>query len=150
MQTGTISTTETIAAIFSDERQARMAMRELEAQGFKHTWIGTVRAGEALKDIPVVESADGGGMFETIGRFFGGEGDRSLHAVLTSHGITSERARRLVRDIAPGNAVLTVEVEEIGGRALETLEAHGGNVGRESSRDIEDATEVHERSSGFV
>jgi hypothetical protein len=150
MQTGTLHTTKAIAAIFPNEQQARKVMHELGEQGFKQVWLGTVRAGEGLQDMPIVEDADGGGAFESIGRFFGGEGDRSLHAVLTSQGIPSERARHLVTNVAPGNVVLSVATEDIEGRALETIEAHGGDTGREAEPYLENSPEIHERSSGFV
>lgn len=123
---------QAIAAIFPDERHARMAMQELEELGFKRSWMGVIRGGDAGSNMPIVDSAHGGGMFESIGRIFGGEGDRSLHSVLTSHGIPSEQAAALVSRVQPSNAIVTIEVDEVPERAIETLEAHSGDVGRPS------------------
>lgn len=151
MEVETTKNAVTVAAIFPDEVLAHAAMRELEQLGFKDAWVGVVRAGEFLtNDIPIVDAADGGGVAEAIGRFFGGEGDRSLHAVLTSRGITSERARRLVREVRPQNAVLTVEIEGLDGRALETIEAFGGDIGRNAAPEGEAIPDLQERSAGFA
>jgi hypothetical protein len=151
MEVETTKRAETVAAIFPNEASAHAAMRELEQIGFRDAWVGVVRAGEFLtNDIPIVDGAEGGGVCEAIGRFFGGEGDRSLHAVLTSRGITSERARRLVREVRPGNAVLTVVIEGVDGRALETIEAYGGDIGRNVASEGEVIPDLQERSAGFA
>jgi hypothetical protein len=151
MEVETKNKAETVAAIFPDEALARAAMRELEQIGFKDAWIGVVRAGEFLtNDIPIVDAAEGGGIFEAVGRFFGGEGDRSLHAVLTSRGITSERARCLVREVRPRNAVLTVEIEGSDGRALEAIEAFGGDIGRNALPEGDAVPDLIDRSAGFA
>ena len=149
MATGTTQA-EAIAAIFPDESHARMAMRELDKLGFKHAWIGIIRSGEGFDYLPIVESADGGGVFEAIGRVFGGEGDRPLHTVLTSHGISTEQARLLASRVRPYNAVLTVDVEDVPERAIETIEAHGGDVGRPGVKRSERNVGLFDPSAVFL
>ena len=141
---------EAIAAIFPDERHARMAMRELDELGFRRSWIGIIRTSENFENLPIVDAADGGGMFEAIGRMFGGEGDRSLQSVLTSHGIPTEQAALLVSHVSPQNAVLTVEVEELPERAIEVIEAHGGDVGRPTVLRADRSGPIFDSSAVFL
>jgi hypothetical protein len=114
----------TIAAIFATEHDARDGIKNLHKAGFKKTWLGKMREADRDTGEPTVE-ADGGG----IARFLSaGAERRPLHKALMERGLSETQAQAVESDIAPGNIIVTVYGEDNPDRAAECLQDAKGAV----------------------
>lgn len=113
----------TLAAIFATQKDAREALKDLHKAGFKTTWLGITRTPDGDTGEPTVEDPSG------LARFISAGGDRqSLHKALIAHGIGESQAQRIEREIAPGCAIVTVYGEDNPEKVAELLDAHKGHV----------------------
>jgi len=118
----------TVAAVFTDRESARDALAELHDSGFHRVWLGVTHLNLDDAGEPSLESGGAGGFFESVGRFFSGEGShaRGLHEALVHHGLSEQQARRIDATIEPGNAVVTVDGNDDPGEAMRILRQSGG------------------------
>ncbi len=113
----------TIAAIFAVEHDARSAIKSLHKAGFKKTWLGKTREADRDTGEPTVETTD------AIARFLSaGMERRPLHKALVEHGVSQVQAESIEADIAPGCIVVTVYGEDNPQRAAELLADDKGQV----------------------
>ncbi|MBC5800988.1 MAG: YsnF/AvaK domain-containing protein [Candidatus Eremiobacteraeota bacterium] len=120
----------TLAAVFTNKDDAKSAIHQLHDAGFRECWLGVTR-GDAATGETTIESG-GGGMLDSIGRFFSGEPTHghgnALHEALTAHGLREDEARRLEASVAPNSAIVTVDGENDPDEARDILEQCGGRV----------------------
>ncbi len=122
----------TIAATFSDRESAKKALTELHDAGFRSVWLG-VTHGDATSSAGATVASDdaaNGGIMNSLGRFFSGEGaqEQALHQALIAHGLSDDQAWRVEATVPAGTAIVTVDAENDADEALETLQMHGGNA----------------------
>jgi hypothetical protein len=121
---GTTQLTNTLAAVFATEHDARAAIKDLHKAGFKKTWLGKMLPDDRKTGEPAVEEA-GGQML----RFFSGDPTKKpLHKALLEQGVSESQASELEQDVAPGCAVLTVYGEDNPSKARDVLVANKGDV----------------------
>jgi hypothetical protein len=119
---GSDRTSNTIAAIFATDRDAREAIKELHKAGFKKTWLGKTHAADTQTGDTLVEDASGG----PIGRFFAG--NLTLRRALVSRGISELQAANVEDSIAVGCSIVTVYGEDNPDRASQVLADFKGDV----------------------
>ncbi len=122
----------TIAATFADRGTAQKALTDLHDAGFRNLWLG-VTHGDATTGAGATvasEGAAGGGMMDSLGRFFSGQGaqEQVLHQALMAHGLSNDQARRLEATLPAGAAIVTVDGENDPNEAVDILQTNGGNV----------------------
>jgi uncharacterized protein (TIGR02271 family) len=122
----------TIAATFPDRANAHEALTKLHDAGFRKVWLG-VTHGDATTGTGATvasEGTTGGGIMESLGRFFTGEGaqEQALHQALIAHGLSDAQARRLEASVPAGAAIVTADGENDRNEAIEILQNNGGNV----------------------
>ena len=113
----------TIAAIFAVERDARSAIKSLHKSGFKKTWLGKTREADRDTGEPMVEATDAMARFLSAGME-----RRPLHKALVERGVSQAQAESIEADIAPGCTVVTVYGEDNPQRAAELLADDKGQV----------------------
>jgi uncharacterized protein (TIGR02271 family) len=123
---------DTIAATFPDRSTAHKALTNLHDAGFRNVWLG-VTHGDATTGAGATvasEGVTGGGMMDSLGRFFRGEGvqEQALHQALIAHGLSDDQARRLEATLPAGAAIVTVDGENNPDEAGEILQTNGGTV----------------------
>lgn len=111
----------TLAAVYATQTDAREAIKELHKVGFKQTWLGLTKPADSTSGEPMVEDPSG------LARFIGGD-RMSLRRALLQHGISQTQAERIEGEIAPGCAIVTAYGEDNPMRAREVLEAHKGQI----------------------
>ncbi len=125
------SNVATIAATFPDRDSAKDALTDLHHAGFRNVWLG-VTHGDALTSggATVASAGAGGGVMDSLGRFFSGEGaqEQALHQALIGRGLTESQARRLEASVSAGAAIVTVDGENDPDEAIDILQSNGGNV----------------------
>jgi hypothetical protein len=112
----------TIAAIFATDHDAREAIKELHKAGFKKTWLGKTHAADTQTGDTLVEDANGG----PIGRFF--SGNLTLRRALVSRGVSELQAANVEDSIAVGCSILTAYGEDNPDRAVQILTDFKGDV----------------------
>jgi uncharacterized protein (TIGR02271 family) len=132
--TGANDTPRTMVAVFRDRESAREALSELHNDGYRDTWLGitqgaatTASAGGSTS--VTVQSEEGGGLKEALGRFFsGGESEQSLHQALINRGVSEAQAQRIDQTALPGSAIVTVDPENDLAGVVTILRRYGGEV----------------------
>lgn len=115
--------TNTLAAIFATQHDARDAIKDLHKAGFKKTWLGTLSAPDGDTGEPMVEDPGG------LARFISAGGDRmSLHKSLIQHGVGEQQAERIEREVATGCVIVTVYGEDNPTKVEELLDVHKGHI----------------------
>jgi len=120
----------TIAATFSDRASAHDALLDLRDAGFHNVWLGVTHGEPSGAGVTVADGSSGGGIMESIGRFFSGEGpqEQALHRALIGRGLSDAEARRLEATVPVGSAIVTVESENASSQAIDILRENGGVV----------------------
>jgi uncharacterized protein (TIGR02271 family) len=120
----------TIAAAFTDREAARSALTELHDAGFRNVWLGVTHGDATTGAGTTVVSETAGGVMDSIGRFFSGEGtqEQALHQALVARGLGDAQARRLEATLPAGSAIVTVDGENDATEAIEILQDCGGDV----------------------
>lgn len=122
--TGTSQLSNTLAAVFATEHDAREAIKDLHKAGFKKTWLGRILPADRNTGEPVVEETAG-----SVSRFFSGDvGKRPLSRALIEHGASEDQAAAIEDDVAPGCAILTVYGEDNPTVAQQLLANNKGSV----------------------
>jgi len=121
---GTSQLSNTIAAVFATEHDARAAIKDLHKAGFRKTWLGRILPADRYTGEPVVEETGGG-----LTRFFSGDlSKRPLSKALVEHGASEDQAAQIENDVAPGCAILTVYAEDNPAKARELLAGNKADV----------------------
>jgi hypothetical protein len=111
----------TLAAVFATERDARDGIKELHKAGFKRTWLGVAKQADRKSGEPLVEDKQGLGAL-----FFPDQ--TTLRKALLDTGVSAWQADEVTSRVAPGCAVLTVYAEDNPQRAAELLEMAKGDL----------------------
>ena len=146
----------TIAAIFDTPDQAKAALKDLHEAKFHKTWMGITStnvstgtpsgtydratgtftpdsATSATDGEHVVETAAGGGIGETLSRFFGENNQQSLHDALIKQGVPASDAMALDHRMHDGGAVITVQVDDRYDEAVRILQQERGEIASSGS-----------------
>lgn len=116
------SLSNTLAAVYATERDAREAIKDLHKAGFKQTWLGMTQPADSMTGAAMVEETGG------LGRFISAGDRMPLHKALLRHGISETQAERIEDDIAPGCAIVTAYGEDNPAKAREILTVRKGQV----------------------
>ncbi|GAC1444855.1 MAG: hypothetical protein PVSMB8_13110 [Vulcanimicrobiaceae bacterium] len=117
------SLSNTLAAVYATQKDAREAIKELHKAGFKQTWLGMTKPADSATGEPMVEDPG------SLSRFISAGGDRMpLHRALLQHGISETQAEQIESEIAPGCAIVTAYGEDNPAKAHELLTLHKGQV----------------------
>ena len=112
----------TVAAVYATQSDARNAIKDLHKAGFKQTWLGLTKPADTQSGETMVEDTSG------LGRFLSLSDRMPLHKALLSRGITEPQAVNIEGEIAPGCAIITVYGEDNPMRAQELMTEHKGQV----------------------
>jgi hypothetical protein len=105
---GVSQLSNTLAAVFATEHDARAAIKDLHKAGFKKTWLGKILPADQYTGQPLVEEPG-----TQFARFISGDpAKRPLLKALLAQGVSEAQASELEEDVAPGCAVLTVYGED--------------------------------------
>ncbi len=117
------SRSNTLAAIYATQTDAREALKDLHKFGFKQTWLGMTKPADTMSGEPMVEDPSG------LARFISAGGDRMpLRRALLAHGISETQAEQIESEIAPGCAIVTAYGEDNPMKASELLTLHKGQL----------------------
>ncbi len=117
------SRSNTLAAIYATQTDAREAIKDLHKFGFKQTWLGMTKPADGMSGEPMVEDPGG------LARFISAGGDRMpLRRALLAHGISETQAEQIEGEIAPGCAIVTAYGEDNPMKAGELLTLHKGQL----------------------
>lgn len=112
----------TLAAVYATQTDARNAIKDLHKAGFKQTWLGLTKPADSQSGETMVEDTGG------LGRFLSLSDRMPLHKALLSHGISEPQAADIEGEIAPGCAIITVYCEDNPMRAQALMTEHKGKV----------------------